>query len=260
MKNKQKAHWIRKEYRNKFKASSFEKHFKAYQAIKPFKINENIHETNPKIKFTDEVQHIVQLATTYDLTEAFQSMKINLKDPNTLRDMRDGNIGTPGRIAKMWVGANTKDDAELLSGRFQKKPRIATFPNTSKENFPITKRVDLVAVCSHHAAPFSSMFREDSYAVISYIPKDKVLGISKLQRMADWIGRRGWLQEDLTAAFYDEISSIAESDSVYVKFHNIVHNCEFLRGAQSNDGAFTTEHYGGLFKKKSLRDQVDAKH
>jgi GTP cyclohydrolase I len=199
------------------------------------------------------------------MTKVFDALKIDLDDENTKEDLRTGNIGTPGRIVKMFTGSNLSDDTELMSGRWIKPPRLATFKDKLNEkdfgypinkNIPITKRIDIVALCSHHAVPFSSMFREDSYAVISYIPETYVLGISKLQRIANFISRRGWLQEDLTRELYKEIANAAGTKSVYVKLYNLVHNCEFLRGAQSTDGCFTSEFYGGKFNKKKYRNMV----
>jgi GTP cyclohydrolase I len=183
-------------------------------------------------------------------------MKINLDDPNTTEEINEGNIGTPGRLAKMWVGSGLDDSTELLSGRWTKPPRIANFPNDHNQKLPITKRVDLVSCCSHHIAPFSSFFREDAYAIVSYIPNEKVLGISKLQRVVDWIARRGWLQESLTKKIYDIISEVAETESVYVKLVDISHTCESLRGSQTRDGAFTTEYYGGEFNDPDIRREV----
>lgn len=84
---------------------------------------------------------------------------------------------------------------------------------------------------------------------MAYIPKDYVLGISKLQRVVRFIAQRGWLQEDLTKAIYKEISKTAETDDVYVKLKNIKHSCEFLRGALSDSDGFTTEYFGGKFRK-----------
>jgi len=255
--------WVRKQLIDKynFKIEYIDDLIEQYYKLPYFKINENIHEVLKEfkvdIKMTDDLQKVVKLFTTYHCTNMFQAMKVDLNDPNTQREISEGNIGTPGRFAKMMIGKNQEDDSELLSGRWIKKPRLASFPNenTSRE-IPITKRVDIVAVCSHHIAPFSSMFREDAYALISYIPEDKVLGISKLQRLADWIGRRGWLQEDLSIKLFQEISDAAETKNVYVRLYNIVHNCEFLRGTQSNDGAFTSEYYDGKFKDKKYRDMV----
>jgi GTP cyclohydrolase I len=233
----------------------FESAFRAYLELPDFNLNENIFEENASF-FNVEIQAIVRLATQFYLTKTFQAMKINLDDPNTMEELSEGNIGTPGRLAKMWVGSDLSDSAELLSGRWTKPPRIASFPNTNDKNLPITKRVDLVSCCSHHIAPFSSFFREDAYAIISYIPDKKVLGISKLQRTVDWIARRGWLQEDLTKTIYEAVSEAAETDSVYVRLNNISHTCESLRGSQTQDGAFTTEYYGGLFNELSVRNEI----
>ena len=231
-----------------------------YEKLPVFNINENINEhpavVSGRVIYNDDVQQIVRLMTQFKLTEVFQAMKINLEDPNVEELIKYGNIGTPGRIAKMWVGANNKDDRELLSGRWSTKPRLARFPNTSDKKIPITKRVDMTAVCSHHAAPFSTTFRDDSYALVSYIPNEYVLGISKLQRVVDWISQRGWLQEDLTKEIYDTIKEVAETDSIYVRLVNVTHTCESLRGAKSKDGAFTSEYYDGEFNNKETRDGI----
>jgi len=100
------------------------------------------------------------------------------------------------------------------------------------------------------------MFRDDSYAIISYIPEDKILGISKLQRIVDWVARRGHLQEGLTQMIYEEVSAAAETANVYVKLCNLVHTCESLRGSQSKDGTFTSEYYGGEFENFENRKEV----
>jgi GTP cyclohydrolase I len=232
----------------------FEEAFDMYVLLPEFDLNQNIldHTKN----YNDDIQQIVRLVTQYYLTLTFKAMKINLSDPNTMEEVNDGNIGTPGRLAKMWVGSGLDDSTELLSGRWTKPPRMVSFPNTHKQRLPITKRVDLVSCCSHHIAPFSSFFREDAYAIVSYIPDKKVLGISKLQRVVDWIGRRGWLQEDLCRVIFEEISKVAETESVYVKLVNISHTCESLRGSQTQDGAFTTEYYGGEFKDPDIRREI----
>ncbi len=248
--------FIEKRYDIKFGGvNDFAESLEKYNKIKAFNINENIFD---KTDIDDKTHFIMRMSSQFYLTKAFASMKINLEDPNTEEDLAVGNIGTPGRIAKMWCGANTNDDAELLCGRWSKPPRLASFPNADNNNkhIPITKKVDLIAVCSHHAAPFSSTFRPDGQAIVSYIPKDKVLGISKLQRIVNWISKRGWLQEDLTKAIYEAVSDAAETTDVYVGLINIEHSCESIRGANSKDGAFTSEYYGGRFNKAKLRNSL----
>jgi GTP cyclohydrolase I len=156
----------------------------------------------------------------------------------------------------VWCGDGTHDDRELGSGRWAIKPRLASFPNTGNKTIPITKRVDIISNCSHHFIPFTSIARPDSYAIISYIPDSEVLGISKLQRIADWVSQRFFLQEDLTKMLYDEVQKVAKTDSVYVGLFNMVHGCESMRGAKASDGAFTSEYYGGAFNDIDVRSQV----
>ena len=135
-------------------------------------------------------------------------------------------------------------------------PRLATFPNDGEQQLPITKRVNLISNCSHHFVPFSTDFSEDSTVIVSYIPKNKVLGISKLQRLVNWVGQRFWLQEDLTKELYRVIAKAAETEDVYIELRNIKHGCEFLRGAKSKDGSFTSVFYRGKFTDPEVRQLI----
>jgi len=230
--------------------------FQYFTELKKFDINGNVYDDTPE-NYDDDVHLIMRLCVQYYINGAFEMMKVNPDDPNVTEDLSDGNIGTPGRIAKVWCGSNTNDDSELGCGRWSKKPRVAWFPNNNQDtNIPITKRVDIVSNCSHHGITFSTLARSDSYAVISYIPDKFVLGISKLQRLTNWVAKRFWLQEDLTKAIYEEISQVAQTDSVYVKIVNAVHGCETFRGSKSKDGAFSSEMYGGKFTSSELRNEV----
>lgn len=237
-----------------FDSENFYKDVEEYENIKSFAPDGNVSDVNESI--SDSVHFIMRMTTQYHLKNALEAMKIDLTNPNVAENLSEGNIGTAGRIAKVWCGFDTHDDSELGSGRWRKKPRLATFPNTHKENFPITKRVSLTSNCSHHFLPFSTIFRNDAYVIISYIPGEKVLGISKLQRLVDWVSQRFFLQEDLTRKLFEEISEAAETDDVYVGLYNLQHSCESTRGTRSPDGAFTSEYYGGKFTKTKLRKNI----
>jgi len=248
---------IKKIYESKNLKTPFEKALEIYNNTPKFKINENVYDVNPE--WNDDVHFLMRLIATEKLKEVFEALKIDMNDPNVAENLEEGNIGTAGRIVKIWSGTDTKDDRELMGGRFNKPVRLAKFPNEISTDFanPIIKEVDLTAVCSHHFAPFSTKFNENAKVIISYIPKDYVLGISKLQRVVRFIAQRGWLQEDLTKAIYKEISKTAETEDVYVKLKNIKHSCEFLRGALSDADGFTTEYFGGKFRgNKELLDFV----
>jgi GTP cyclohydrolase I len=245
--------YVLERYITKYPAETFNSFHEEYKNIKPFAPNGNINDTQ---SISDEAHFIMRLATQYHLRFAFEAMKIDLTDDNVAEMIEEGNIGTPGRIAKVWCGFDTHDEQELGSGRWSQRPRIASFPNTGNKSIPITKRVDIISNCSHHFIPFHTLAREDSYAIISYIPDEHVLGISKLQRVADWVSQRFHLQEDLTEMLYNEVRNVARTDSVYVKLVNLVHGCEALRGSKSNDGAFSSEYYGGAFDDPEIRKQV----
>lgn len=239
--------WVQERYLKKY--SSFDMALAGYKKLKEFKISDNIFESGQNI--TEQEHYVMRLVTQYYMEKVFDAMLIDKNDENVA-----GEKGTPYRWVKMYCGSNLEDDTEMLSGRWSKKPRIATFPNEHKQKFPITKRVDVISNCSHHTLAFSSLFRDDSYAIISYIPEEKILGISKLQRIVDWVARRGHLQEGLSQMLYEEISKVSETKNVYIKLANIVHTCESLRGSQSKEGAFTSEYYGGEFDDLQLRKEV----
>jgi len=252
--------YVKKRFELKFNLKKFNEIWNKYKTLPNFKINENWFEKIPEIKnypYLNELHFILRTVTQFYLTKAFEAMKIDLNDANVAENLEEGNISTPGRIAKMWCGADTHDDRELMGGRFHKPVRLAKFPNTSEKNLPIIKEVDLMAVCSHHLAPFGTLVGPESRVIIAYIPDKFVLGISKLQRVVRYVAQRGWLQEDLTKAIYDEISKTAETESVYVKLKNIEHTCEKYRGAVTQSQGFTTEYYGGDFEEnKELLEMV----
>lgn len=259
--------FIKDMYLKKFGSlDTFNENFKLYNDLPIFKACENIHEkltdyNKSKEELIDqenefvkgdsikpEIHWIMRSLTQYYITEAFKSMKIDLDDPNIA--VNSLGKGTPGRIAKMWCGNDPEDTTELLSGRWNKEPALSVFPNDGLED-PVEKQVDVTAVCSHHFLPFSTL--NGGKGVIKYIPKDRVLGISKLQRFVNWASRRGWLQEDLTNYIGETIKRIAQTDDVYVRLEGLVHGCEKYRGANSHDGNLTTEYKSGVFKTKKER-------
>jgi len=189
------------------------------------------------------------------LKEAFDLMKLDHRNDPNLKD-------TPMRVASMWIN-------ELMVGRYQSKPRMESFPlqfggdgvavdnEEINTDMMISKKVDVRSLCSHHLAPFHDVSGDSqSYAVIAYIPTNRLLGISKLQRLINWYGARPHLQEQLTYQIYKEICDTIGSNNVYVAFKNIEHTCESLRGVKSNSGRTSTTQYGGVFKNPELRKEA----
>jgi GTP cyclohydrolase I len=247
--------WIREKFKEKFPNSDFDKIYEYYKKIPCFRIDENWFDVytgeDKEIieKYGEEIHYIMRLVAEYYYTKFMEALKIDLDDPNVKR--------TAFRITKMYTGKDLDDDTELMSGRFMRRPRLAVFPNETSSHSIVIKKIDLVSVCSHHFAPFSTRFEPGSCVVVAYKPKEFVIGLSKLTRyVRDYIGRRGWLQENLTRKIYDELSSILKTEDVYVGLFNIKHSCEWLRGAQDSNSGFTTECYGGIFKDPQVRENI----
>lgn len=262
--------FVYKRYQEKFPDTSpenFLEDMERYNQIPTFKANENIHQImtnyqeredlpdleNNYVKSSDIVtlgsHWIMRMIVQYYLTRAFSAMKVDLEDPNVSEQVL--GKGTPGRIAKMFVGADPEDTSELGSGRWNKEPFISCFPNTDSNHNIITKEVDLVSCCSHHFLPFSNL--DGGKAIISYIPNEYVLGISKLQRFVNWSASRFWLQEDLTTYLGEQIKRIANTEDVYVRLEGVKHSCERFRGVKSKDTSLTTEFKSGYFKEVSAK-------
>lgn len=229
--------------------------------LKPFAAGGNVFESGQTI---DEPTLLcMRWVAGLKMEEVLDILKFDRTDSNLVQDLAVGNIGTAQRWAKTITGDSLECDNEIMCGRYAKPPRIATFPATQPgedltpyEPCPVTKRVDLSSVCSHHFLPYGTLIGEGSYAIISYIPGDFVLGISKLQRVADHVARRPTIQEDLTKELYRAVSEAAQTPDVYVGVFNAKHTCEYLRGSQSHDGSLTTEWFGGKFEDKALRESV----
>lgn len=210
------------------------------------------HENVP---MTLESRAVMALDVSEKMKDIFDIMKLDYKNDPNLKD-------TPMRVASMWVN-------ELMVGRYQNKPRIESFPlqfggdiggvliddAPMEPGMMITKKVDIRSLCSHHLMPFFDQ-DENAYAIISYVPTDKLLGISKLQRVVHWYGSRPQLQEQLTYQIYKDVCDTIGSNDVMVSMQNITHTCESLRGVESACGRTSTIQYGGIYNDSSLRREV----
>ncbi len=224
----------------------FESALKEYLLLKPFRVNQNIKESSQKI--SDDAHFVMRLVATFYMKEALLSLKIDLEDENIREDLQNGNIGTAGRIVKMYSGSTLKDERELLSGRWSDEPRMATFKNSNKNSSPVFVTTKLDAVCSHHFIRFGAdRYSDASTVVVGYIPRDKLGGISKINRFVNWCARRGWLQEELTEYIGKKIERVFETDSVFVALLDIRHGCTAYRGACDEEASVSTLYKSGEF-------------
>ena len=131
---------------------------------------------------------------------------------------------TPYRVAKMYVN-------ELFAGTHAEAPVIRDFENSSGySGMVFSGGIHINSVCAHHHAPFFG------HAYIAYIPgKDgNVVGLSKLNRIADFFARRPQIQESLTQQIHDYINKVIPDNEGVAVYIEARHMCTHGRGVKQN--------------------------
>jgi GTP cyclohydrolase I len=160
---------------------------------------------------------------------------------------------TPERVASMYVN-------EVFSGLdLDAFPSVALFEQAAdptQSHQMVFTRVSLVSFCEHHLVPMIGS------ACIAYLPKDKIIGLSKLSRIARYFAARPQLQERLTSQIGDSLSTILGHNNVAVCI-TAKHSCVIARGAKDESAETTTLYTDGLFytsieHRKEFLDMVYA--
>jgi GTP cyclohydrolase I len=165
-------------------------------------------------------------------------------------DLTDDSLEeTPLRVAKMYVN-------ETFSGlRNDTFPKCTTVENKfcHGDEFVLEKNITLYSDCEHHLRPIIGV------AHVAYIPKQKVLGLSKLNRIVQYFARRPQVQERLTQQIAEAIKFICETDDVMV-IVDAKHTCVSQRGVEDTNSSTSTAACLGQFAEHNspLRKEVAA--
>ena len=191
---------------------------------------------------TEEIKHKL----IDEATEAFELVLDRLlidreNDPNSK--------GTARRLAKMYFN-------EIMSGRYEPAPDATAFPNDSADRYEgmLVVRSELRSMCGHHHQPVSGV------AYIGIIAAEKLIGLSKYTRIAQWCARRGTLQEELANDIAREIQNATDARDVGV-YIQAVHGCCENRGIMAHSSLTQTTVLKGAFKtdpgvKKEFFDNI----
>ena len=198
----------------------------------------------------DNISEVLQEGDKEELineaTTAFESVLDALvidryQDPNSK--------GTAHRLAKMYYN-------EIMSGRYDVMPSATAFPNDSDDRYDgmLVVRSELKSMCSHHHQPVSGV------AYIGIIASDKLIGLSKYTRIAQWCARRGTLQEELANDIAREIGKATDADHLGV-YIQATHGCCENRGIMATSSLTQTTVLKGSFKddagtKKEFFDNI----
>jgi GTP cyclohydrolase I len=195
---------------------------------------------------SDYVDDNVKPELIDEATKAFEKVLDTLlidreTDPNSK--------GTARRLAKMYYN-------EIMAGRYDPAPDATAFPNDSEDRYEgmLVVRSELRSMCSHHHQPVAGV------AYIGIIAAEKLIGLSKYTRIAQWCARRGTLQEELANDIAREIQKAtgAKDVGVYVQ---AVHGCCENRGIMAHSSLTQTTVLKGAFKddqstKKEFFDNI----
>lgn len=159
-------------------------------------------------------------------------------------DLTDDSLsGTPYRVAKMYV-------KELFYGLDPKnKPKLSTFKNKyGYKKMLVEQNITIDSSCEHHFLPITG------YANIAYLPKDKVIGLSKINRLVDYYSHRPQVQERISLQILNDLQKTLETDDVIVMI-TAKHLCVSSRGIKDKSSYTTTIEYGGEFNDVEKRNE-----
>lgn len=172
--------------------------------------------------------------------EKYQRIKSLMADVVTTLglDLTDDSLAeTPHRIAKMYVN-------EIFSGLdYRHFPKISLIENKMGANEMVKIReIDLTSTCEHHFVTI------DGVAKVAYIPKDKIIGLSKINRIVRFFGQRPQVQERLTRQILVSLQALLETDNVAVSI-DATHYCVKSRGVMDSNSQTSTTALGGCFQE-----------
>jgi len=144
---------------------------------------------------------------------------------------------TPRRVAKAYVN-------DLWAGRYTAMTPITSFPSDGYDGIVIERNIPLTSMCSHHHQTIGGVVH------IGYIvgQEGSVIGLSKLNRIVEHFGRRGAIQEQLTAAIHQAVDKICENNLGVIITVVATHNCVSCRGVKHKGAAMVTTKASGVFR------------
>ena len=198
----------------------------------------------------DNISEVLQAGDKEELINNATTAFEGVLDALLIDRINDPNSeGTAKRLAKMYYN-------EIMVGRYDPAPSATAFPNDSDERYDgmLVVRSELKSMCSHHHQPVAGV------AYIGIIASDKLIGLSKYTRIAQWCARRGTLQEELANDIAREIQLATDTQHLGV-YIQATHGCCENRGIMATSSLTQTTVLKGSFKddagtKKEFFDNI----
>jgi len=214
------------------------------------RILERIQASNTRYWAGDNISEYILDSERAELVDELTTKFEGVLDSLLIDRHTDPNSqGTAKRLAKMYL-------YEIMAGRYDPAPDATAFPNDSEDRYEgmLVVRSELRSMCSHHHQPVAGV------AYIGIIAAQKLIGLSKYTRIAQWCARRGTLQEELANDIAREIMRATGSENVAV-YIQATHGCCENRGIMAHSSLTQTTVLKGAFKddgntKKEFFDNI----
>lgn len=157
---------------------------------------------------------------------------------------REGLRETPERVAKMYeeVFEGMKYSNHEIAQMYNKTFEDGMTCQTDSQDMVMVKDIDIFSYCEHHLA-----LMYDMKVTVAYIPKEKVIGLSKIARIADMVGKRLQLQERIGADIAEILQEVLDSEDVAVVIE-ATHSCMTARGIKKASATTKTYTLRGRFQ------------
>ena len=172
---------------------------------------------------------VLQEEVTEKIQSLLESLIIDTKyDHNT--------IETAQRVSKMYLN-------EVFKGRYHKQPKVTDFPNAKKlDQIYTVGAISVRSACSHHMVPIIGK------CWIGVIPSDRVIGLSKFNRIVDWVMSIPQIQEEAAIQLADTIEKLIKPKALAVII-KAKHQCMTWRGVKDNETEMVTSVMRGIFRE-----------
>lgn len=172
---------------------------------------------------------LLQQEVTNKLQELLETLIIDTKNDHNTKE-------TAQRVAKMYLN-------EVFKGRYHKQPKVTDFPNAKKlDEIYTVGAISVRSACSHHLVPIIGK------CWIGVIPSDRVIGLSKFNRITDWVMSRPQIQEEAAIQLADTIEKLIKPKGLAVII-KAKHQCMTWRGVKDNDTEMVTSVMRGIFRE-----------
>jgi len=204
-------------------------------------IYKRISEAGETVRFhaNDSIQNFLQEGDVEAIQAEAEIHIQNLLEALVIDTDNDHNTQeTAKRVAKMFV-------KEIFAGRYEPMPKVTTFPNVGYDQMYISGPIKIRSMCAHHMMPIVGN------CWVGIKPGERVIGLSKFNRLVDWVASRPQIQEEMTEQIADVIEDATKPKGIAVVI-KAEHFCMTHRGVREHESDMTTSVMRGEFRDEQM--------